>query len=429
MYGNDVQDGWGGGNTVERRVGLGNASFGDGGGGKRYGDVRGHSGDDHERPDGDHHGEAERKHADRRDFTGDGDSGERADMQPDQPGVRGECDVHGDSVEDWRSDGDAVEQRNGADGAGFGDGWGWQFDGDVHRRGGDDRKRSDGDRHGHAERWHLDGNHRIGNCGSGERIDMQPDKLGVRGECNLHGDGVEGGWGDGGAVEQRNSADGAGFGYGEFREHDGDVYGRGGDDHERSDGDRYGDAERKYPDQYNSAGDGDGRERAGMQPDKLGIGRECDVYSDSIEYGWDNGDSVEQRGGADGAGFGDGRVREYDGDVYGRGGDDHGRSDRDPYGQVERWCGDGNDRPGSCGRAERVDMQPHQPGIGRKCDVHGDRVEDGWGDRDAVEQHRGLDGAGFSDGGGGEHNSDVRSHGGDDHKRSVGNHHGDAERK
>ena len=60
-----------------------------------------------------------------------------------------------------------------------------------------------------------------------------------------------------------------------------------------------------------------------MQPDELRFGSEFDVHGDGVEDERGDGNAVEQRRGADGAGFGGGRRREYDGDVCGHGGNDH----------------------------------------------------------------------------------------------------------
>src|ERR1017187_1082130 len=271
----------------------------------------------------------------------------------------------------------------------------------------------------------------------------------------MHGDGVEDGWGDGDAVEQRGFVDGAGVGDGGVWEHDGDVHGYGWDDPERPGGDHHGDAERKCADHLDLAGDVDGCERADMQPDKLGVGWEFDVHGDGVEDGRGCGDAVEQRGFVDGAGGGDGGgvggggglgggvgargfvggggggdggVWEHHGVVHGHGGDDHERSDGDRYGHVERGDGDGDDCAGDSTSGERADMYTGEPGVRREFDVHGDRVEDGRGDGESVEQCRGVGRAGLGDSGIRGHYGDVYGHGGGDRRRSDRNPHGDTQR-
>ena len=157
---------------------------------------------------------------------------ERAYLQPREPGVGSEFDVHGDGIEDGRGDGDAVGQRGGADGTGVGDGRIWEHDGDLHRHGGGDCGRSDGDDHGHAERQYTDG-HDLPGCASvGQRAILHSHEPGFGYELDVHGDGVEDRRGDGDAVGQRGGADRAGNGDGRGEQHDGDIHGDGGNDRE-----------------------------------------------------------------------------------------------------------------------------------------------------------------------------------------------------
>src|ERR1019366_2753743 len=181
----------------------------------------------------------------------------------------------------------------------------------------------------------------------------------------MHGDGVEDGWGDGDAVEQRGFVDGAGVGDGGAWEHDGDVHGHGGDDHERSDGDRYGEFERGYGDGNHRAGDSYGGERADVFTGESGVGREFDVHGDRVEDGRGCGDAVEQRGFVDGAGVGDGGVWEHDGDVHGYGWDDPERSDGDRYGEFERCYSYGKHRASDSYSGERTDVFTGESEIGR----------------------------------------------------------------
>ena len=172
-------DGRNHGDAVEQRGGVDRAGLGNGRVGEHDGDLHGHGWDDRERPDGDHHGHAEREHADGHDHAGGAGVVERVDVQPDEPGVGRQFDVHGDGVEDGRGDGGAVEQRSGVDRAGLGDGGVGEHDGDLHGHGWDDLDQPDGDHHGHAEREHADGHHLAGGAGVAERVDVQPDEPGV----------------------------------------------------------------------------------------------------------------------------------------------------------------------------------------------------------------------------------------------------------
>ena len=268
-------------------------------------------------------------------------------MQPDEPGVGGQCDLHGDGVEDRRGDGDAVEQRADGDRTGLGDGRVGEHDGDFHGHGGDDPECSGRDHHSNAERKYTSGYDFGAGSGGSERSDVQPCEPGLGGQCDLHGDGVEDWRGDGDAIQQRSRADGTGFRDSGVREYDGDLHGHGGDDHEQPDGDHHGDAERKYTNGHDLAGGPGAAERGDVQSGELGVGGQCDLHGDGVEDGRSNGDAIEQRGGVDRAGFGGGRVEQHDGDLHRHGGDDREQPDGDHHSDAERKHGDGYDFAGA----------------------------------------------------------------------------------
>ena len=121
---------------------------------------------------------------------------------------------------------------------------------------------------------------------------MRPGEPGIGRELDLHGDGVEVGRGDSNAVEQRGGIDSARLGDGGCRKYYGDVHGHGGDDCQRSDGDHYGRAERKYADRHDLTGGSRCAEFARMRPHQPGIGWEFDLHGDGVEDGRGDGDPL-----------------------------------------------------------------------------------------------------------------------------------------
>ena len=158
----------------------------------------------------------------------------------------------------------------------------------------------------------------------------------------------------------------------------------------------------------------DGGEQCDVRAGEPGIGRELDLHGDGVEVGRGNRKSVEQRGSIDSALLGDGRCRKYYGDVHGHGGDDCQRSDGNHHGRAERKDGNGNHHAGDSDGGEHADVRAGEPGIGRELDLHGNGVEDGRGDSNAVEQRGGIDSALLGDGSCRKYYGDVHGHGGDD---------------